>query len=143
MTNPRSLSAAVCLTLLAGACSGSGSGATSPSAVPADATVTESFSAVVPIGGAVFYSFPIAQFGNVAVTLTGITGTELPEAVGLAIGVGQPGGTTCNVTSVTTVTPGETAQVTGAWGPGIFCVRVADPGVLIAPVAFTAVVAHP
>jgi hypothetical protein len=106
MMNPRSLSAAVRLALLAGACSGSGSGATLPSAVPADASVTESFSAVVSIGGAVFYSFPIAQFGNVAVTLTGITGTGLTEDIGLAIGV-------------------------------------ADPGVLIAPVAFTAVVAHP
>lgn len=135
--------AAACVALLAGACSGSGAGATSPSAVPADPTVTESFSAVVSIGGAVFYSFAIAQFGNVAVTLTGITGSELPEGVALAVGVGQPAGTTCNAASVTTVTPGETAQVTGAWGPGIFCVRVADPGVLIAPAAFTAVVAHP
>lgn len=86
MMNRRSLSAAVCLALLAGACSGSGSGAMSPSAVPADATVTESFSAVVSIGGAVFRvavfashlapggsssrAFAVAAAGTVTVTLT-------------------------------------------------------------------------
>jgi hypothetical protein len=86
MMNPRSLSAAVCLALLTGACSGSGSGATSPSAVPADASVTESFAAVVSIGGAVFYSFRIAQFGNVAVTLTGITGTGATSTTELFTG---------------------------------------------------------
>jgi hypothetical protein len=142
MTRSR-VPAAVCAALLLGACAGTSGTGTSPSAVAADATVTEPFSAVVPVSGAVFYSFTIAQYGNVAVTLTGITGDQLPDDVGLAIGIGQPSGITCSAASVTTVTPGDTAQVTGAWGPGVFCVRVADPGTLIAPVGFSAVVAHP
>lgn len=125
------------------ACDGSPSASTSPSAVPADAVTTENFSATVPVGGSVFYSFSIAQWGNVAVTLTGVSGGELPEQPALALAVGQPSGTGCNVAATTTATPGEAPQVTGAWGPGIFCVKVADPGTLVAPVHFSAAVAHP
>lgn len=116
---------------------------TSPTVVPADATVNETFSSIVPVGGTVFYSFTIAQYGNVAVTLTSVTGDELPEDAGLAIGIGQPSGTTCSTASVVTASPGDTAQVTGVWDSGVFCVRVADSGTLVAPVRFTATVAHP
>ena len=129
-----------------GAACGDGSGAapsTSPSAVAADPTSVETFGAPLPVGGTVFYSFSIAQYGTVTVTLTGISGAELPESPTLAIGIGQPVGTTCNAPTVTTVAPADAPQLTGVWGPGVFCVKVTDSGSLVGPVRFTAAVAHP
>jgi hypothetical protein len=116
---------------------------TSPSPTPADPTSTESFSTTVTVGGAIFYSFSIAQYGNVAVTLTGVTGTDLPDGLTLGLGIGQPSGTSCATSNTVSAAPGDTAQLTGAYGPGVFCVRVYDTGTLTGPVAITASVAHP
>jgi hypothetical protein len=64
--------------------------------------------------------------------------------VQLGLGVGQPSGLDCAVT--TTVTAGITAaapQTTGTFGPGLFCVRVFDVGNLFAPANFNITIAHP
>src|SRR4051794_5787712 len=62
---------------------------TSPSPTPAAATINESFSSAVTVGGGVFYSFSMAQYGNVAVTLTGISGADLTDGLTLGIGIGR------------------------------------------------------
>lgn len=128
---------------LAGCSKSSGTtSTTSPSATPADASINESFTTTVKVGGGVFYSFSMPQYGNVAVTLTGITGPDLPDGVTLNVGVGRPSGTTCTAT-VITVSPGDTPQVTGVYGPGIFCVLINDTGSLLpGTVTVTASVAH-
>lgn len=125
------------------ACGKSGaSSSTAPSSTPAAATINESFSATIPVNGGVFYSFAMPQYGNVAVTLTGLTGTDVPDGVTLNVGIGQPAGTSCSVSTTIATGPGDTAQVTGTYGPGIFCVSVHDSGTLTSPVNVTAAVAH-
>jgi hypothetical protein len=115
---------------------------TSPSVVAADATTSESFTTTVPVGGTVFYSFSIAQYGNVAVTLTAINGPDLPDGLTLTIGIGRPGGTSCTTSSTVSAGAGDSPQLTGTYGPGVFCVSIADAGVLTSPVSVTAAVAH-
>lgn len=116
---------------------------TSPTPVAAEATVTETFSATVGVGGAVFYSFNIASYGNVAVTLKSVTGTNLPDPVLVSVGVGRPAGTGCTTTTAVSVSPGDSPQLTGVWGPGIYCVRIYDGGGLTDTVRVSAAVAHP
>jgi hypothetical protein len=127
---------------LAGCGSGSSPSTTSPSSVAADATMNESFAGTVGVGGGLFYSFSMAQYGNVAVTLTGVSGADLPDGLALAVGIGRPAGTSCTTSTTVTTTPGDTPQVTGTYGPGVFCVRISDPGTLTAAVVITAAVAH-
>ena len=115
---------------------------TSPSAVAADATISEPFTTTLQAGGTIFYAFSMPQYGNVAVTLTGVTGTELPEDFTLNVGLGRPSGTSCTSQSAVDAAPGGTAQLTGVYGPGIFCVRVTDTGKLPANATISAVVAH-
>lgn len=133
--------AALCLT----SCRNNGSTSTpttSPSPTPADATMNEAFSAIVPVGGEVFYSFTFVQYGNTAITLTGVTGAELPEDLTIGLAIGRPSGTSCAASSSVSAAPGEAAQLTGAYGPGVYCIRLFDMGTLTTPVRVTATVAH-
>lgn len=135
----------VCAGALAVAACGKNSSAattTSPSVTPADATINEPFTTTLQAGGTVFYSFSIAQYGNVAVTLTGVAGADLPEDFTLNVGIGRPSGTSCTSQNAIDTAPGESPQLTGAYGPGVFCVRVSDTGKLPAPATIAAVVAH-
>ena len=126
---------------LAGCSKTAASSPTSPSVTPADATIIEKFVSPLAVGGSVFYSFSIGQYGTVSVTLTDIVGADLPDGLALSVGIGRPSGTSCSVTSVSAV-PGSTPQVTGAYGPGVFCVRIYDGGTLVGPVTIKATVAH-
>jgi len=132
---------ALCLTAC-GKDSSTSSSTTSPSSLPADASVTESFSSALNVGGTLFYSFSMAQYGNVAVTLTGVTGSDLPDGLTLNVGIGRPAGTTCTPSLSIASSPGDTPQVTGAYGPGVFCVVISDSGMLTSPVKVSAAVAH-
>lgn len=143
MFTARAALALVCVGALSLAACGSNATTTSPTATPADATVTENFSTTVTVGGGVFYAFSIAQYGNVAITLTSVTGADLPDGLTLGLGIGRPSGTSCATSTAVSVPPGDVAQVTGAYQPGVYCVRVYDAGMLTAPVAITASVAHP
>ena len=135
--------AAASVCLVSAACGDHSSGSTaSPSTVAADATTNENFTATVPVGGTVFYSFSMSQYGNVAVTLTGINGPDLPDGLTLTIGIGRPGGTSCTTSSTISAGAGDAPQLTGTYGPGVFCVSIADTGLLTSPVNVTAAVAH-
>lgn len=116
---------------------------TSPTPVAADATVTETFDATVGVGGSVFYSFNIASYGNVAVTLKTVTGADLPDPILVSVGVGRPSGTGCTTSTAVSVGPGDSPQLTGVWGPGIYCVRIYDGGALTGTIRVAASVAHP
>lgn len=125
------------------ACGNDSAGSTtSPSPVAADATITERFETAVAVGGGAFYSFSIASYGNVAVTVTSVQGDDLPEEVTIGLGIGRPSGTSCATSAAISTAPGDTAQLTGIYRPGIFCVRVYDAGTLSAPVMVSATVAH-
>jgi hypothetical protein len=117
---------------------------TSPSTpTPAAPTITERFIGTLPVGGARFYSFSIAVYGTVNVTLVSIGGPSVPADVIVSLGIGTPGGTSCNSPSPTNVAAGSEAQVTASEQPGLYCVNIADVGNLPAAAAFSITIAHP
>jgi len=118
------------------ACSKNSSTATttSPTPVAVAATITENFSSPIAVGGSVFYSFNFAAYGNLSVTLSKVTGGGLDAGQTLALGIGRPSGTSCNPAQTVSAAPGDTAQLTGVYGPGVYCVRVTDTGSLTGPV---------
>ena len=121
--------------------SSSTSSATTPPAAP---TVTEVFSSTLPVGGFKFYTFNIASSGTVNVTLNSVSGVGVPTTVQIGLGVGQPAGTDCSTSQTATASSSFAApQVTGTFGPGLFCVRVFDVGNLFNPANFTVTIAHP
>jgi len=116
----------------------------STTTAPAAPTVTEQFNGTLPVGGFRFYSFNIAVNGTVNVTLKSVSGTNVPSTVQLGLGIGQPAGTDCT-TSITATAGSAFAapQTTGAFGPGLFCVRVFDVGNLAGTATFAITIAHP
>jgi hypothetical protein len=134
------------LLLFAAACSKSNTttpttptSTTTPVTTP---TVSETFQSTVPVLGFAFYSFNIAANGTVNVTLNSVSGMDVPSTVQLGIGIGTPAGVDCTTTSTVTAAAGTAAQLTGTFGPGLFCVRIYDVGNLFAPAAFKATIAH-
>jgi hypothetical protein len=132
--------------MLSSACNNSLS-STSPASpttsTPAAPTTTESFIGTLPVGGAKFYSFSIAVYGTVNVTLVGIAGPSVPPDVMVNLGIGTPGGTSCNSSSPMSVSAGSAAQVTASEQPGLYCVTIADVGNLPAAADFTIAIDHP
>lgn len=131
-----------------GAACGKSQGSTSPTAqpttsTPAAPTTTERFIGTLPVGGAKFYSFSIAVYGTVNVTLVSIGGPSVPADVIVSLGIGTPGGTSCNSTSPTNVAADSAAQVTASEQPGLYCVNIADVGNLPAAADFTITIDHP
>jgi hypothetical protein len=106
--------------------------------------VSEVFTSTLPVGGFKFYTFNIAASGTVNVTLNSVSGVDVPATVQLGLGIGQPAGTDCSATQTATAGVNTAApQVTGTFGPGLFCVRVFDVGNLFNPANFTVTIAHP
>ena len=133
--------------LLSAACSKNSTSTTptptTPTPTPVTTpTVSENFTSTVPVGGAVFYSFNIDVNGTVNVTLNSVGGAGVPATVQLGIGIGTPAGVDCTVTSSVTAAAGASPQLTGTFGPGLFCVRIYDVGNLFGPAAFRATIAH-
>ena len=144
MFKARSLLALISTGALLAACNkdSTSTTTTSPTPTPAAATITESFTAPIGIGGGIFYSFNFVAYGNTSITLTAVTGSGLPDGQTLGLGVGRPGATGCTTTSAVAATPSDTAQLTGTYGPGIYCVRVYDTGSLTGPITVAVTVAH-
>jgi ABC-type glycerol-3-phosphate transport system substrate-binding protein len=143
--------AALGLTLLAAACSHDTTTPSSTSSTTSSTTTTtpvttpttsEPFASTLAVGGAAVYSFNIAANGTVNVTLNAVGGTGVPATVQLGLGIGTPAGVDCSTTSTVTAAAGASPQLTGTFGPGLFCVRVYDVGNLPAPAAFRVTIAH-
>lgn len=109
--------------------------------------VTETFSSRLAVGGSRFYSFSQASTGTVTATLIEIAGEGVPSTVVVNLGVGEPGGTTCNATTTAAVQVGGDAgltnQLSGSQTPGVHCVIVTDVGNLFAAASFTVTIEHP
>ncbi len=133
--------------LFACACKGSttdpSTDAGSDSDTPAAVTTTEAWEGVVPVGGAVFYSFSVGTRGTVSVTLLSVGGQFVPATVMLGLGIGTPDGTVCSIGTPTTAKAGSTPQVTGTYDPGVYCANVADIGNLFSTAAVSVNVEHP
>jgi hypothetical protein len=107
------------------------------------ASITEDFTGTVPVGGSLFYSFTVGENGTVNVTYTAVSGSGVPGTVWLGLGLGTPSGEDCVTTSNVNTPPTGTAQLTGTYAPGIYCVKVSDIGNLYAPATFDVTIAHP
>jgi hypothetical protein len=130
---------ALALALMGAACDNSGSGATSPTAVP---LTTETFMGTVDPGGVAFHNFTVAQQGEVDVTLTA---AGPPATIAMGLGVGAPSGLTCPLLSGASVSAqaGTTPQLVGTASAGLLCVAIFDIGNQSATVTYTVTVAHP
>lgn len=113
---------------------------TTPIAAP---TITETWDGTVPAGGSSFYSFSIEQNGTVNLTLVSVSGTFVPATVWLGLGIGTPSGTECVTTTSVNTAAGASPQLTGTFGPGVFCAKVSDIGNLFGPATFTLIIGHP
>jgi hypothetical protein len=132
--------------LVTASCSNDSSSPTSPSNTTttiAAASVSEDFTGTIPVGGSTFYSFTVSQNGTVNVTYTAVSGSGVPGTVWLGLGLGTPSAEDCATTSTVNTPPATTAQLTGTYAPGIYCVKVSDIGNLYAPAAFSVTIAHP
>jgi hypothetical protein len=116
---------------------------TIPATTIAEPTVTEDFNGTVRVSGAAFYSYNVVENGTVRVTLSRVSGTNIPSSVWLGLGIGQPSGEECSTTLTVNGPSGSTAQLSGTYSPGVYCVRVWDLGYLIAPAQFAISIAHP
>lgn len=109
------------------------------SAIP----VTETFMGTLQPSGDAFYSFSMAQAGNVALTLISVTGPSVPEDALFPLGIGTPIGTGCTASVDAAAKPGGSPQFTAAKNAGVYCVRIADNARLGAAATFVLNITHP
>lgn len=124
--------------------------ATSPSSTTttttttvASPTTTELFAGRVTVSGSAFYSFTVVENGTVNVDLADVGGANVPSTVWLGLGIGTPNGEDCATSATISTAAGASAQLTGTYAPGVYCVRVWDIGNLVAVAAFNVTIAHP
>jgi hypothetical protein len=137
---------ACALLTLAGACSGDSSVETPTSATAttvAEATITESFEDGLSVGGEVFYSFSVTQYGTVNVTLAEVGGSQVPATVWVGLGLGTPSGTDCTTTSTINIAAGTGPHLTTTSAAGIYCAKIWDIGNLYGPARCRIEIAHP
>ena len=134
----------VIVSLCAG-CSSSALDTTAPTTTAG--TGTETFTSFLAIGGSSIHTFPVAQAGTIAVTLTIVTPAGV---VGLGVGVPNAGG--CNLTNSLDASAAIADATTGATTPhitipavaGTYCVKVYDSGQLDSiGRTFSVTIAHP
>jgi hypothetical protein len=117
--------------------------ATTTATTVAEATVTEEFTGILPVGGSSFYSFTTTLNGTVNLTLAQVSGASVPATVWLGVGIGVPNAEDCATTNVVNTAAGTGVHLTGTFSPGVYCARVHDIGNLFAPANFTVTIAHP
>jgi hypothetical protein len=141
--------AAVCLAALPLAACSDSSSPTSPSdtptsETPVDPTVTQSFTGRIGPNGHSFYSFEVAAYGTVHVTVQNVGGvTGVPDTVWVGVGLGVPEGTDCSTTTSLNVQAGAGPHLTSTLTAGTYCARIYDVGNLAASTPFAILIAHP
>ncbi len=140
--------ALVCATLVPRAGCSDANSPTSPSTptteTPVDPITTQSFTGLLPVSGASFYSFEVTEYGTVTLTLQNAGGiTGVPDSVWVGIGVGVPDGTDCSTTTSLNVQAGVGPHLSATLEAGTHCARVYDIGNLAAPAPFALLIAHP
>jgi len=136
----------VCAVALAVVAVGCGEDSVDTGTGPTTVTFTSAqFSNVVGPGERRFYAFTLRTSGPVTVTLASVAraDTGAPLAIPLRIGVGRPQGTECPAASPVTVPAGLQSQLTHLASDGVYCIDVADPGTVGAPVRFAVRFTYP
>jgi Bacterial Ig-like domain (group 2) len=105
--------------------------------------VSSTFTSTLSVRGVRFFSFSVSGTGTVEATIDSITDQRGPAAVDLEVGLGTPSGTECSTASSTRTAGAPVAQLAGTYQPGTYCVRIADPGALTAPIGFRLHLSYP
>jgi hypothetical protein len=101
---------------------------------------TDTISTNLYPGGKINRTFGVTASGEVKLALTGVN----PQAtLGLGIGVTQDTFDDCYLNKIVVTTAGSQPQLTANVEPGIYCVKVFDPGGLPDRVTFSASITHP
>jgi hypothetical protein len=117
---------------------------TTTAATAVEPTISESFNGRIGVNGAAFYSFDVAQYGTVNLTLQNVGGvTGVPESVWVGLGIGVPDGTDCSTTTSTNTQAGGGPHVSSVLAAGTYCARIYDVGNLAAPTPFDVLIVHP
>jgi hypothetical protein len=115
----------------------------SPSETYTGSIVAESFRGTLALGGSAFYSFTAPRDGPITLTLLELLENGVASEATITLGLGVPAGTGCGTGTPVTVPAGATPQVSGTYGAGVYCARVADAGNLTAPARFTVNITRP
>ncbi|MEP6782887.1 MAG: hypothetical protein ABI983_04400 [Acidobacteriota bacterium] len=116
---------------------------TTTTATAATPAFSEDFTATVPVNGSSFYSFTVTQYGTVNISMTGVSGQYVPSTVTMGLGLGKPDAETCVPTTSITSTSGVGPQLTGAYDPGVYCVKISDVGNLFSAANVAVTIAYP
>lgn len=116
---------------------------TTTAATAAAPIYSEEFIDSVGVSGTAFYSFTVTQYGTVNISLTSVSGAFVPSTVTLGLGLGMPEAEGCSATSSVSTQAGAGPQITGAYNPGVYCVKVSDVGNLYAAAKFAVTIAYP
>jgi hypothetical protein len=116
---------------------------TSPTTTYTGSIAIETFTATLPLGGTIFYSFTAPRDGPISLTLLDLKENGVTSEAAIGMTLGAPAGTGCSSGTPTTVTMGATPQFTGSYGAGVYCVKVVDVGNLVAPARFSINIARP
>lgn len=141
--HPKGLRAVVAVVALAfGAC-GNPDPPQSPTTTPG--LISEVYTGRLTPGGSGFYAFRANVSASASYTLASLTLPSSGRAVDavITLGVGVPAGEDCNVTSSTLAAPGLAPQLSSNVSPGVYCVRVSDPGTLTTVTNFAVRIQHP
>ena len=122
--------------ILAAACGGGTSTATSPSAPTRPAV--ENWSSVLAPGGTSSRSFTVEAAGTISVTMSSAGAT-----LGLGVGLPRVTGGGCRLGVSVTTGGGSTPQIATQADAGQYCVQVFDLGTLTDPVPFAVKIDHP
>lgn len=138
---PKSLSMSVLLAALV-VTTGCGSNATTPT-TPEPPSVTQVFNGSLALNGSTFYSFTTTQTGTISFVLTKVQvgGVDVTDQV--TLGLGSPRQTDCAVSTSVAAAAGIGTLLSGSQGPGVYCVRVWDAGILTKPVTFSVNINRP
>jgi hypothetical protein len=126
--------------MIAAACTGNGTTATTPTA--SAARTTDTFTGTTPIAGSAFHTFTVSQAGQVDVTLTA---AAPPATIVMGVGLGEPADAKCVLFAgaLASTPAGTSPQLSGTVSPASLCVEVHDLGNQTAPVTYTVTVTHP
>jgi hypothetical protein len=105
--------------------------------------VSSTFTSTLAPRGVRFFSFTVSQAGTIEATIHSVTYQRGPTAGDIEVGLGTPRGTECSTETVIRTAGSAIARLTGTYQPGVYCVRVTDPGGLTAPIAFQLHLSYP
>ena len=134
---------ALVLLVAATACTGNNSTSSTATTTPTTVTrTTDTFTGTVQVRGSDFHSLPVAQAGQVDVTLT-VAGP--PSTIAMGLDVGSPNASACVpfAGGSANVVAGSVAQLSGVLSAGTICVQVRDIGNATGPVSYTVTILHP